>query len=382
MCAHASKSKLTNVLYGKYLIGRTFLFGGILLLAGCGADPISPAPTFKEQQKEEVLFDKIELQKSSTHTIELTTSGTLALSNDFMLSFPMGGKIRDGILSEGSSVRKGAVLAEIYDETISLREEQAELGLKKAKVVEENALLALENAKEAYKSVVNLYEDKAASQEDVDKAKFTLENMRAKVIEAEVGVELGRSKVNAIEVNNTNLQIKAPQDGQILQVLAHAGELVRPFQPVVQFGRQGKRYAIEAGIIDRDFLHVRLGDSARIVFDAFPQKQFSGIVEEKGVLPDPKTGTYKVKIKLLPDADLSDLSLGMFARVKVVTTLNMALVKIPVNALLSGNGLTGEVFIAENNRPVKRSIDIYKIIDDNLLISNGLDNGELLMVRK
>ncbi|NTU72153.1 MAG: HlyD family efflux transporter periplasmic adaptor subunit, partial [Coriobacteriia bacterium] len=84
---------------------------------------------------------------------------------------------------------------------------------------------------------------------------------------------------------------RVPADGVVLQRLARASELVQGGQPVLVMGDTDEGWIVRAALADRDAVRVNVGDTAKVAFDAFPERRFDGRVTRVGSSADPYTGT-------------------------------------------------------------------------------------------
>jgi ABC exporter DevB family membrane fusion protein len=89
-----------------------------------------------------------------------------------------------------------------------------------------------------------------------------------------------------LDQNKASLErrfVRAPYDGEILQVKARVGEYYTPGQsePILVLGDTSK-LRVRMDVDERDVGKVSLGKSAYAVVDAYPNKKFSGKVTEIG----------------------------------------------------------------------------------------------------
>jgi RND family efflux transporter MFP subunit len=174
-------------------------------------------------------------------------------------------------------------------------------------------------------------------------------------------------------------KIVAPSNGTILKKLSEANELINPGMPVFIFGSKNKAKVIRVNLTDKDIIFVRLGDEATIEFDAFPNQKFKGKVVELASMADPYTSTFEVEIEV--DSDGKNLLSGFIGKVHILTSTNEKLIEIPINALVTGNQKTAQIFVIENSLAKQKEVEIYKIEDDKLLIKKGLNGGETIVVK-
>ena len=272
------------------------------------------------------------------------TSGRLASSSEIKLSFKIGGIIDRISVREGQKVRKGQVLASLKLDEIEGRVTQARAGFEKAQ--------------RDFKRVQNLYADSVT----------TLEQMQ----NAESGLKVARSNLEIAEFNLTHAVIAAPSDGHILKKLAEAGELTGSGQPILFFGSQSGRWIVKTGVADRDLVHLSLGDSASIRFDAWPGRNFPAAVQEIAAGPDPQNGLYEIKLALNPFSE--SLFSGFIAGVDIYPSVKEMVSVIPFEALVSVSNLAGYVYrIDKDSLAVKISVEIAYFLDDDAVIRKGLE---------
>ena len=287
--------------------------------------------------------------KKRTVIIPIRESGQLSAKDQIKLGFLTGGIIEEVSVDEGRSVTKGQKLA-----SLNLSEIQAKAN---------EATLAWQKAVKDYKRVLNLYRDSVATLEQ-------LEHVRT----------LRDIALNNLHIARFNLDhsvIRAPADGKILKKLADAGELVAPGYPVLLFASTEKAWVVRCHVPDVDIVKITSGDSALIRFDAWPGREFTGIVTETGSAADPYTGTYEVEITLDP----SDLKLvaGLIANVEIYPAGTLQVITIPFRALKEADRMKGIVFRVKNGKALMTEVVIRQMLDSFLIISKGLSPGDSLV---
>ncbi|MEM9821582.1 MAG: efflux RND transporter periplasmic adaptor subunit [Bacteroidota bacterium] len=306
-------------------------------------------------------------------------TGKLASKEEVKLSFKTGGIIKKILVSEGQYVRKGQLLAELNLDEIDAKTQQAQMGEKQASIGLDNAELALNIAERDYRNALGLYQDSVATLEQLENAELQLNNARNQLEAAKTNLAFSKQNVTVASFNQTHSRIVAPSSGLILRKLGEANELVGPGNPVFLFGSKDKAQVIRVNITDKDIVNIRLGDQATIEFDAYPEKSFAGTVREIASMADPYINTYEVEVEVSNPQKLQLLS-GFIGKVQVFTRNERTLVRIPFSALISANKMSGTVFTVEEGKAIKKEISIFKIENDALLISDGLEVGEEVVV--
>ena len=277
-------------------------------------------------------------------------AGKLASKSESKLSFKTGGIIRTIMVDEGQSVRKDQILAQLNLEEINSQVSQAELALKKAE--------------RDYERAGNLYRDSVVTLEQFENAGTAL--------------EVARSNASIANFNLQYSTIRAPANGKILKRIAESNEIISPGHPVFLFASTGSNWVVRVNLTDRDIVRVGMRDSVQIRFDAYPAELFSGVVSEIGTSADPYTGTYEVEVRITRRP--AGLISGFIAKVDIYPSTGERQVLIPVEALVDGSGLTGYVMVLKEGKPERRKIQIKGVHDHGIVVREGLEPGEELII--
>jgi RND family efflux transporter MFP subunit len=350
------------------------IFGAILFLECAQTESKTPEKVKSTAQKVKTIS-----AKAIDYREEVFATGKLASSEEIKLSFKTGGIIKRIYVAEGQQIRAGQTLAELDLEEINARTQQATLGVTASEITIKNAKLAVERAERDLKNAQGLYEDSVATYEQLNDAELQLENMKNQLESAKTGLNVSQQNKNVAGFNLRYSKIVAPSNGTILKKLSEANELINPGMPVFIFGSKNKAKVIRVNLTDKDIIFVKLGDEATIEFDAFPNQKFKGKVVELASMADPYTSTFEVEIEV--DSDGKNLLSGFIGKVHILTSTNEKLIEIPINALVTGNQKTAQIFVIENSLAKQKEVEIYKIEDDKLLIKKGLNGGETIVVK-
>lgn len=316
----------------------------LLSISGCSKD-VDAGTSEAAVETVNVQVHEISREK---RVLPIRTSGRLASKAEIRLSFKIGGLVERLYVDEGQKVQKGASLARLNLAEIDAQVLQAESGLEKAK-------RDLDRAE-------GLYADSVATLEQVQ--------------DARTGVEIAEANLKIATFNRTHAQIVAPVSGRILKRTVEAGELVGPGQPIFLFGADREGWVVRVGLTDRDIVKLAIGDSASLAFDAYPERPFRGRVTELGDVADPMSGTFEVEIAIDDPGGL--LKSGFIARVDLYPSRGEAYYFLPIEALVEGNQEEGMVYVLdeETQRARKMPVHIYKILDEEIAVGEGLEGYE------
>lgn len=298
-----------------------------------------------------------------THTVRVTAvanaalddtlraTGLLTPKDEARLSFKIGGLIESIRVEEGQSVKAGEVLAVLKPTEINASLEQARQATGKAQrdLERGNALLA----------------DGVASLEQVQ--------------DLNTAFQVASAAQRSAEFNAAHARIVATVDGVVLRKLAEADETVQAGQTVVVLGGANRGWIVRLGLADRDVVRVRVGDAARVEFDAWPGRNFDGRVGNIASAADPGTGTFTVEVQL--DAGGARFVQGLVAKVVLSPQHAGSGKVIPVQALLEANDKEAGVFVLDPaTRAVRRvNIQIGRMSAGSIEVLDGLSLGTLVV---
>jgi RND family efflux transporter MFP subunit len=251
--------------------------------------------------------------------------------------------IRDRIVDicdcEGKPVKKGDVLARLDD-----REVQAQM----------NELRAREDfLKREMSRVSDLIARGAATTQSYERASMDLRQ-----VEDQIMVQL--EKIN-------DYTIVAPMDGVVLRRDGEIGEIAEVGQILFRVGVP-KPLQVVAEVNEEDVPRVKLGQTALLRTDAFPQRPLEATVNEITPMGDVLAKTFRVKMTLPDDTPLKP---GMSVEANVVTRQKADALLVPADAL-AGNA----AFVVAGERLHKRVLTLGIRGTREVEVVDGLGPGD------
>ena len=163
-----------------------------------------------------------------------------------------------------------------------------------------NYLLAMPNALEVNQADANLL----AAQAEADSAQRQVDALKdgpdpAEAALAEARIQNAQAQLTASQAALADLQVKAPFDGTISQVMTHSGEWVVPGQPVLALADLEHLQVQTTDLSERDVPNVSVGQAVQVDIKALGQ-QLSGKVVQIAPLADTLGGdvVYQTTIEL------------------------------------------------------------------------------------
>jgi multidrug efflux pump subunit AcrA (membrane-fusion protein) len=149
------------------------------------------------------------------------------------------GVVTDVHVKVGDTVKAGQPLFKIDDRDLQadyiVRQAAVEAAKAKAKV-DEASLTDLKSQWDKYSSVSDA---RAITKEELDKRKFAVATQEARLDQSRAEVTSAEAQVNWIKIQIDRLTVRAPVDGQAMQVKIHPGEFAQAgvlSQPLILLG--------------------------------------------------------------------------------------------------------------------------------------------------
>ncbi len=278
-------------------------------------------------------------------SISVHSSGILASQEEIKLSFKTGGIVASIEVKEGDNLKKGEVMA-----ALNLSEINANVNL---------AQNGYEKAFRDWTRAESLYSDTVATLEQFQNATTAL--------------NVAKSNLEIAKFNLLHSTIKAPADGIVLKQLVKENELIGSGYPVFLFGTKGKFWKVKTGLADRDVVRINPGDSAVVVFDAWPGVRFSAVVDLMSEMASPMTGTYETEMSL--DGMGYRLASGFVADVDIYPSKRQTLILLPVGAVVEADGQKGFIWsVSDSGSAEKHEIEIVTIKGSEAVV-RGIPGG-------
>jgi len=291
-----------------------------------------PAKTFQLQQ--------------SQGLVEIKSTGMLTTENEAKYAFKIGGVIEKVFVNEGQFFKKGNLLAKLKIDEVDAGFVQAKLGKEKAE--------------RDLQRITNLYKDSVATLEQ-------LQNIKT-------AYDIAIKQLDAVAFNKSYAYIYAINDGFVTKKIANEGEIVAGGTPVLAINEnKSSAWLLRVGLSDKDWAMVEAGNSAEIVFDAFPNKVFSGSVFRKSMAADMGTGSFQIEIKV--NFQGVNPAIGMFGKTAIRTNGIQKYQSIPYDALIEADGKSAFVFVPLAGGKVKRqAIEIESFDEQGVKVKSGLED--------
>ena len=294
-----------------------------------------------------VAVEVVPVERDTVRSIARLT-GTLLPRSEFVVAPKVSGRLESLTVDVGNTVKAGALIARLDDAEYAQQVEQARAELAVARAGVAECRSAMELAQREMGRVKTLFEKKMASESESDEAaaRETAAQVKFQVALAEVARREAALKAAEVRLSYTRIHASW-EDGTAPRVVGERfvdeGTMLNPNTPIVSILDNEVVIAL-IHVIERDYPKIRIGQSASITTDAFPQRTFIGKVARIAPLLKETSRQARIEIEI-PNPDEA-LKPGMFVRVQIELDRHEKAVLVPVSALARREGRVG-VFLAD-----------------------------------
>ena len=321
----------------------------VATLAGCGGEPVETAPS-----QGEVKASVITVTPESV-PVFYDASGSVVSEQRVTITSRLSGYIRDLNVNEGDQVKAGQVLFRVDPVDVRSQQEAA-----RAQLVQAEADLA--DAESDRRRFEALFEQGAASQRQLDKAR-----LRVKV--AHSAVKQARAALRQAQNQLTYAEVRAPGDGIVVRKLKRNGDLATPGAPVLMM-ENPDQLVVDTYVDEANISHVQVGDKVQLRLPAF-DKQLTGEVLQVVGAADPVAHNFLVKVRL-PDG--VNVLAGTYVKVRF-TVATREVLMLPEKALFSRGDLPAVYVVDEQNIAHYRLVRLGQKYGEMYEVAAGLTAG-------
>lgn len=276
------------------------------------------------------------------------TQGKVESEYNILVSAQTMGVVTNVYVTEGQSVRKGQVIAQL-DNSVVLRNIE---GMKSQ----------LELARSVYERQKNLWDQKIGTEVQFLQAKTNKESLE--------------KQLASLNEQNEMTRIKSPISGTVDQVVVKIGENIAPGQPAARVVNSAD-LKIVANVSEAYVTNIKKGNKVMVDIPELNQS-IEAKVSFVGRTIDPLSRTFRVDVKL---PSLENLRPNMTGVIRVIFHNEPSAITVPVNVVQEVNG-EKVVYVAEaaGNRTVARK-KVVKVggVYSNLAQVEGLEEGDSII---
>ncbi len=171
------------------------------------------------------------------------------------------------------------------------------------------------------------------------------------------------------------VEIKATRSGTLTMDIVERGSRISPQQKLYTIQELDKVYLLTR-VIESVIREAEKGMTVTVMADAYPEKQFRGIISEIYPTVDPVSRMGELKILISNPGHF--LKPGMFARTELLTDRHEALA-VPLDAIIR-RGANTYVFKIEDDRAMQVKVETGISENGMIEIRNTLQAGDQVVI--
>lgn len=278
----------------------------------------------------------------------LTVPGQIEPRLTAHLATEKAGRIVDIAVAKGAAVTNGQVLLRLDDRQWVNMLRQAEIEHREAA--------------RQYRRWTELQKTGAVSDKDMDAVRTRFDMAEVARDAAQVGV--------------SQCLVRSPSDGIVEDRLVEQGEYAKEGNVVFTvIDTRAVKLVVE--VPERDVQVIRMDDDVPFRVDALPGRVFTGRVSFVSAMGSRESNSFRTEIGV-SNAD-GGLKAGMLGEASIVRRFNGSALVLPLAAVLPRGG-EHIVFTVEDDRAVRRVVQIDFITGHEAVLSSGVKAGDRVVV--
>ncbi len=215
--------------------------------------------------------------------VAISATGTLSAISTVTVGSQISGQVTEVLVDYNSPVKKGDVLARIDPSTYQAQIAQGSAAIASATASLAQAEATFRNAEADYRRKNELVGQQLVSRSDADAARATMEQARAQINVARAQIRQQTASTQTTRLNLDRTVIRSPVDGVVLTRQIEPGQTVAASLQAPELftiAEDLSKMKIELSVDESDIGQVKSGQGVSFTVDAFPNRQFRGVVDQ------------------------------------------------------------------------------------------------------
>ena len=275
-------------------------------------------------------------------------AATMESPSHVVIAAHVGGRVHHLSVDLGDTVTNGQIVAELDRAELDQSAAQAAAEVATARVGLDEATRLLEFAEREQRRAQGLSQRGVVSDTEFDRAQSDLVAKKSAVDAAQARLERASAALRLARVRSDYAKVIASwKDDKTVRAVAerhvNEGAIVAPGQPLYTIVDLHPIEAV-AHVGEIDYSKLAVGQPATVRADAFPDRQYTGVVRR--IAPVFRESSRQARIEIEVANDDRSLHPGMFARVDIVLQTVKDAVIVVSSAIVKRNGQTG-IFVLD-----------------------------------
>jgi len=277
----------------------------------------------------------------------------------------------------GARVAKGDLLVELDRELLEILVAQSEAQMVEAEAGIATARVRIDRAQTTFARIDALRGSSSFSQGRFDDTQSDVLEAQSQLTEAQARLNSTQARLAEARYQLERSSITAPFPGIVIETNTIPGAFIAAGTPVVR-------------LLDTDAFEVQANVPARYLSSLTPGQILQGTTETgdvlklelRAILPLEDIGTRTRAVRLsAPDlGNLTNVAVGQSLTVQIPVGEARPVLSVPKDALVQARG-GWTVFVAEEGTAQPRTVQIGLPMGDRYEVLNGLEAGDIVVVR-
>ncbi len=278
-------------------------------------------------------------------------SGTIEESVTIPAAFAVNGIVSEVFVREGEKVQKGQLLATLDNATF------------------QNAYLM---AEATYKRAIDAVERLRPMHENGNLPDI-------KMVEAETGLQQATAALELAKKNLADCQLLAPEAGVVGRRSIEVGGGAAPGVTAIRIVQINRVKAVIT-VHENEISQLSQGMTALVSIPALGNRDWEARIDEIGVVADPLSHTYKVKLTIA-NRD-HQIKPGMICNVVVIHSNDAPVLCLPIDAVQVDEHRNNYVFVVNTHEMTvhKNLVKTGEFLQDGLTVKDGLEADDIVVV--
>jgi HlyD family secretion protein len=292
---------------------------------------------------------QITTEKAERRTIiqSVSATGKIQPETEVKISPEVAGEIIELPVADGTEVKKGDLLVRIRPDSYKALLDQQQATISTAQAVSIQQKAAVEKAEMDFKQAQDLFQKKLISQTEMTAAQTALDAAKATYESGLHGIEAAQASSTQARDQLSKTSIYSPLTGVVTLLNSKLGERVVATNQfagteVMRVADLNDMQAV-VDVNENDVVHVKLGDAATVMIDAYGDRKFKGVVEQiantgktTGTGTQEEVTNFEVKIRL--DEPRIRLRPGLSCTAEIQTDMVKDVVSVPIQSVTIRTG--------------------------------------------
>lgn len=247
---------------------------------------------------------------TSTYAVQFTVTGTVVSDNQKMIGARYMGYVKHIYFDIGDKVKREDTLYELESAEFDILKNQSDLAIEQAEIMVNMYRTRLDSINRERRTLKIKGRDTGM---DYDNLTLAAANVESGLAAAQALVKSASTKVKQVATLADYLEVKAPNDGIIVEKRIRVGDLIAPGMLTMVLVDLN-HLEIEAQVAESNLLHIKANQKVDISIPSI-KYETTGII--KSVVPNanPMAHTFTIRIKFKKDDDM--IFPGMYAKVRI-----------------------------------------------------------------